>query len=548
MKPPRRFATFLSLGALSGALSCSSVVSASPQTRDTGEADPPKTEDDDATRELTPQERAKIKEEIEKEVEESLRKELERRIDAEVDAKVRAKVKAELEAAKAREEAARMAAEQKAAAEAAAEAAAAAQKAEEERNPLQPSWQPTTIGKHPIDNDKNTYKPGSGMHLESEDGEFALTTRLRAQIRQHVLNETSGGDSQLSQVFQIRRARLQFKGHAFGEHNKMKVEFAFSPRDLGVRDAELHNTPLLTWYFEFDYLRDLTVRMGQYKIPFSRQRVVSSGDLQLVDRSLANGEFNEDRDIGLDLRSKDLFGLGGYLRYYAGVYMGEGRDFGGRNATADFKLHYLGRLEVLPMGAFKDYKEADIERNLTPKLSLGGAYSFHHDAQRLRGVTGSRPDDFGTTNYHSFNVDYAFKWMGFSSTGEFHWRKGRRDPGDAQIPDPADPTVTIPAPITAARNGYGLSVQAGYLFPRTAVEIAARYSGVRGVGTEDPGDLSGDPDGFTSLGREDSVGGGLSYYFGAHAWKIQADYFHSWRDGDQGESEDMVRAQLQLAY
>lgn len=551
MKPRLRFAIFLSLGTLAGALSCLSVASASPQTRDDEVADPSQTPSEeeggddgaepDEPRALTPEERAKLKEELREELEKSLREELDERVEAEVDAKVRARVEAELDAAEKRKAAARAAAERKAAAE-------AKRKSEEEANPLVPSWQPDALGKHPIDNEKNSYKPGSGMHLESEDGDFALTTRLRAQMRQEILSETSGGDSELSQVFQIRRARLQFKGHAFNEHNKMKVELAFSPRDLGVENGQMSNTPLLTWYFEFDYLRDLTVRMGQYKIPYSRQRVISSGDLQLVDRSLANDEFNEDRDIGLDLRSKDLFGLGGYLRYYAGVYMGEGRDFGDRNATADFKLHYLGRVEVLPMGDFEDYEEADIERNLTPKLSLGGAYSFHHDAQRDRGVLGNRPDDGGVTNYHSFNVDYAFKWYGFSSTGELHWRKGARAPGDAVIPDPSDPTVLVPAPVNAARNGYGLHVQAGYLFPQTAFEIAARYSGVRGVGTRDPGDLSGDTDGFTSLGREDSVGGGLSYYFGSHSWKLQTDFFHSWRDGDHGESEDLFRLQLQLAY
>ena len=100
----------------------------------------------------------------------------------------------------------------------------------------------------------------------------------------------------------------------------------------------------------------------------------------------------------------------------------------------------------------------------------------------------------------------------------------------------------------AARNGYGLHVQAGYLFPRTAIEVAARYSGVRGVGTADPGDLADDTTGFTSLGREDSVGGGLSYYFAGHPWKLQTDFFHSWKDGDQSESEDLFRLQLQLAY
>ena len=48
------------------------------------------------------------------------------------------------------------------------------------------------------------------------------------------------------------------------------------------------------------------------------------------------------------------------------------------------------------------------------------------------------------------------------------------------------------------------------------------------TGTEVLWEMGGGTDGFTSLGREDAVGGGLSYYIAGHPWKIQSDYFHSW--------------------
>ena len=384
--------------------------------------------------------------------------------------------------------------------------------------------------KHAVDPHTLRYKPGTGLVVRSSDGAFAMATRLRAQLRQQV----TFGPEPATQVFQLRRARLQFKGHAFNKHNKYKIELAFSPRDLGVKKGVLHHTPLLTWYLEFDYLRDFTIRTGQYKVPYSRQRVTSSGDLQLVDRSIANGEFNHDRDIGFDIRSKDVAGLGGRLRYYAGVYMGEGRDFGDKNATADFKLHYLARVEVLPMGKFKDYQEADLARQTSPKLSLAGAYSFHHQAQELRGVTGSAPDDGGTTDYHSFTADYAFKYAGFSSFGEFHYRQGRRYSG-ADVP-----------PIQAARNGVGWSLQAGYLLAAVPLEMAARYSGIAGIGKSDPGTLV-DAAGFTSLAGKHSAGVGLSYYFGGHPWKLQADYFRSWQGSAFDAGSNQIRTQLQLA-
>ena len=390
---------------------------------------------------------------------------------------------------------------------------------DEEVNPLQPPNHLWKFKKMPVDNAVSLYKPGTGLTITSKNGAFSLATRVRAQLRYQV----SGTGGPPEHVFQIRRARVQFKGHAFNKHNKFKIELAFSPRDLSVKNGVPNRTPLLTWYLEFDYLRDLTVRVGQYKIPYSRQRVVSSGDLQLVDRSIANGEFNHDRDIGFDLRSKDLGGLGGRLRYYLGVYMGEGRDFGDKNATPDFKLHYLARFEVLPFGKFKDYKEADHARNLKPKLAIGAAYSFHHGSQGLRGTLGTTPEDEGTTDYHSMNVDYAFKFGGFSTTGEFHLRNGTRNPGDA-------------GPVTAARNGLGWAVQAGFLIPRVPVEFAARYSGIRPLGDD------------TSLSTNNAVGGGLSWYAAGHPWKIQADYFYTWDGDDATPGGHGFRTQLQLAF
>jgi hypothetical protein len=440
-----------------------------------------------------------------------------------------------------------------------AEVAVDAEKKDDKpENPLQAENHDEMFGKAALTNDEAYWKPGTGLTFTSDDGRFMLATRLRAQLRYQVdleNEEQEDGSYELAdpeQIFQIRRARLQFKAHAFNKHNKMKVEFAFSPRDLSMdADRVPHRTPLLTWYMEFDYLRDFTIRAGQYKIPYSRQRVISSGNLQLVDRALAQGEFNHDRDIGIDFRSKDLAGLGGKLRYYAGVYMGEGRDFGDKNATKDFKLHYLARFEVLPFGKFKDYSEADMERMQKPGLSLGAAYAFHDDSQGLKGVNGDTPTDGGLTSYHSATADYLFKYKGFSSSGEFHWRKGARTAGDVMVEDPTDPTMEVPAEVEAARNGVGWFVQAGYMIPRQPIEVAARYSGIRGTGTDDPGGLTAGDVGdgtYTSLGQRDSLGGGLSYYVAGHPWKIQGDYFKQWNDGTLKDGGHGVRVQLQLAF
>ncbi|MEM9693234.1 MAG: porin [Myxococcota bacterium] len=381
------------------------------------------------------------------------------------------------------------------------------------------------------------FEPGQGLRVSSDDGDFSLDTRLRAQFLWSPVQRWEPTSSELEHRFEIRRARLQFDGHAFGPETHYKLELAFSPRDLGIVDGVVQNSPLLSWYVELGQSRDFTVRMGQYKIPYSRQRVASSGNLQLVDRSLANGEFNRDRDIGLDLRSEDLGGLD-RLRYYVGAYMGEGRDLGGSAVTPDFSLLYLARLEWLPLGDFDDYTEGDLERRETAKLSVGAAYAFHDDAQRLRGVLGERAADGGTTDYHAANLDYAFKLRGFSSTGELHWREGTRTAGSA-VDGSGNPLAVV-----APRNGLGWHLQCGYVFDGQPLELAARYAGVRRVGLADPGDLS-DTDGFTSLEREDEAGIGLSYYWAGHSYKLQGDAFHRWRSGLL-RGETVYRVQLQL--
>ncbi len=386
---------------------------------------------------------------------------------------------------------------------------------------------PSLLGKHSLDAARAHFAPGTGLVLESDDELFELALRLRAQPR-YTLSLADGTAAQESS--QLRRARLQFKGHAFGKHNKLKVELAFAPRDVGQRDDRNPTTsPLLDWYFTFDHLRDLTLRVGQYKVPYNRQRVVSSGDLQLVDRSIVNAEFNLDRDIGIDLRSKDLGGLG-WLRYSLGVYAGEGRNGSGLH---ELGLAYMVRLEALPFGAFKDYREVDFERSPNPKLSLGAAYAKVHEA---RGALAGNPADGGTTDFDGLTWDLVFRYRGLSVTSEWAWRTGTRNPGDATLP--AQSGDEVPVPTEAPRDGIGGMLQVGYLLPTLPLEVAARVGTIRQTGKD------------SSLTERGEYGGGVSYYFAEHSFKVQADYFRLTEREPGAESTDVdeMRVQLQSAF
>lgn len=374
------------------------------------------------------------------------------------------------------------------------------------------------MGKHPLDSESAHVKPGTGFVFESADGDFAFAPRLRAQLLYEAEDpENAPG----TQSVQIRRARLQFKGHFFGEHNELKVELALAPADVAERDGQdVGTSPLLDWYLQFTHLRDLTVRVGQYKVPHTRQRVISSGDLELVDRSIANAEFNLDRDIGLDLRSENFLGLD-LLRYYLGVYAGEGRNTSG---AYDFGMMYLARVELLPFGEFEDYQEGDFERLSSPKLSIGLGAGYIANARNDRGILGSAPSDGGTTDFKSFVADLVFRYAGFSLQTEGVLRDGERDPGDE-------------GPAEAPRDGYGGFVQLSYLFPTTRWQIAGRAGLVEPLGDD------------TSLEGGTELGGGVSYYFAQHPFKLQADYFLLGEDdGEQTLDTHRVRVQLQAAF
>jgi len=391
----------------------------------------------------------------------------------------------------------------------------------EEADPrsLIPPGEEARMEARPVDPERIRYQPGKGLELRSEDGDFRLQTRIRLQTLYELVNEDGGAPP--AHQLTLRRARLAFAGSFFGEDNRFKFELAVSPRDEGIRDNladRPSQTPLLDFYLEFRQLRDLTLRIGQYKLPFNRQRVVSSGNLQMVDRSLLNARFNIDRDVGFDLRSPDLLGLG-LLRYYAGVYINRGR---GSVGLDDFGLLYVGRVELLPLGMFSDYSEADFERG-APRLSLGLSYAYADRARRERINTGSMPNDGGTTDVHVLEADALFMWGGLSMMSEIAYRSGTRNEGPAL---PAGEVADL------AANGLGFVAQAGYLLPGMPLEASARYGMIRGVGTE------------TSMDDENELGLGLSYYFARHPFKVQADLFRLWED-EFGAGETRLRVQLQ---
>ena len=111
--------------------------------------------------------------------------------------------------------------------------------------------------------------------------------------------------------------------------------------------------------------------VGQTKLPGNRERVISSANLQFVDRSLVNSRFNIDRDAGIQLRGKIPMGEKAYIAPSFAITMGEGRNITSNNQGG---YDYTAHLDIVPLGKFAkkgDYVTADLAREQTPKISFG---------------------------------------------------------------------------------------------------------------------------------------------------------------------------------
>ena len=394
---------------------------------------------------------------------------------------------------------------------------------------LHPKGEDEMMGDHIVDRGDIKFRPGKGVEINSADDDFQLRIRVRVQFLWTVLSGEVGSPdadepSEVQNNFRIRRARFVFQGHAFGKHNQYKLEI----------DPLRKDNVVLDYYLDFTKKRDVQVRVGQYKLSSNRQRVISSGNLQMVDRSIINAEFSLDRDMGIDIRSRDFLGKN-KMRYVFGISTGNGLN---NPQFTDFSMVYLARLEYLPLGIFRDMSEVDFART-KPRLAIGATYSFFQGANRVRGMIGDNFDDGGTANYHFAYVDAIFKVRGFSAISEFSFREGyRKRIGENTEPPGCDPLVPPcgPAEETAPRNGLGWMLQAGYLVPNTRFEFAGRGALIKANSKR----------GATSLTDRYATTFSVSWYFARHPFKIQADVSQIWDPDQESYAKGATTFRLQL--
>lgn len=306
------------------------------------------------------------------------------------------------------------------------------------------------------------YSFGKGIGITSPDSLYQVNIRFRMQNRV-TYTENDGKDGVYDA--QIRRLRLRFDGFVGNPKFLYAIQLSFAPGDVGeikegeniniIRDAVVFYRPNKHWNISF----------GQTKLPGNRQRLNSSGALQLTDRSINNARFTIDRDFGFQVHNLNEFKDKFSYNFKTAVSTGEGRNVTG-NADAD--LAFTGKIELLPFGAFsKDgaYFEGDIIREKTAKLLLSAAFQQNNHAKRTQGQLGN--DLFEARTMKSVMLDAILKYNGWAAMSSYMSRNTSRN------------AVTINplnnSQLNFAYVGSGFDYQLSYNFPSN-YEIIGRYS------------------------------------------------------------------------
>lgn len=388
-------------------------------------------------------------------------------------------------------------------------------------------WSQIDIKRTTTDNDLKLsalpyYNYGKGLGLTSPDSLFQLNIRFRMQNRVTYLQE-EGEESSIDG--QIRRLRLRFDGYIGDPRFLYAIQLSFAPGDVGevregeniniIRDAMIFYRPNRHWNIGF----------GQTKLPGNRQRVNSSGGLQLTDRTINNARFTIDRDFGFQVHNLNEFKDKFSYNFKGAISMGEGRN---STDEPDNGLAYTGKAELFPFGAFtKDgtYFEGDLMREQAPKLMISGAYQYNNKARRTQGQLGN--DLFEKRDMSSILADAMLKYDGWAFMAAYMQRIAK-NPVTYNPDDISDREYVF--------TGHGFDYQASYLF-RSNYEVIGRFS------TQD---VHKDIQAFAPDAKQFSLG--VTKYIWEHAFKAQMELTLDDLDYFDGTSKQnwYVRFQIEM--
>ncbi len=340
---------------------------------------------------------------------------------------------------------------------------------------------------------KTRFTLGSNFYMEMSNRIQPRFTLELPDDSVQLAGTAGKGDSKGS--FRIRRAKFKLEGWFY----KPQLEF-----EVQLNWTDVNNTPPSQFVEDANIDWDISskkvfrVKFGQFKAPFGRQQLTSSGAQQFVDRAINDSRYNDARETGIA-----LWGVVGGNKLDWRVMMSNGN---GRTQATNDNNKYLwsgrvmwqaiGNTRMDQWGSGALLTEGDLGDSVAgPLLALAGQFSNNN---RYGSTTAVDLDN------QTWAVDYTFKYRGFATWAEYADRRSNPE-----------------APATGDRSpefhDKGFLGQASYAWKAPGIpgasffELAFRYAKV------DPNDLVDGND-------RSEIGGAVSYYYNKHALKVQADF------------------------
>jgi phosphate-selective porin len=369
---------------------------------------------------------------------------------------------------------------------------------------------------------KTRFTVGNNFYLEMSSRIQVRYTHQLPDDSVKLAGTENAGDGKGN--FQIRRAKFKLEGFMF----RPDLEF-----ELQLNWPDVTGTPASRFLEDANIDWDVTrgkktfrVRFGQFKAPYGRQQLTSSGSQQFVDRAITDGRYNPGRETGLA-----LWGTLGTtkLEWRSMVSNGNGRSQASNDNSA---FLYTARVQYQLLGATRMNQwtsgalltEGDLGDSATGALLAVAANFLKNDLRTYSTPAVAQNDNT------QWGADAIFKSKGFAAVVEYHDRKSKPYTGSVAGPEFKD---------------EGLLVQASYAFKTPSlgpgpgyVEIAGRYAEI------DPSDL-------VDNNKQKEIGGAISWYYSKHPFKLQADYRqleNEAANSGSGTKDDEFRLQMQFIF
>ena len=374
------------------------------------------------------------------------------------------------------------------------------------------------------------YTSGKGFMLASQDGGFTMRISGQLQTRwvmSHVGDESTADSNQTDWGFQVRRAKVKFKGNVVDKTWRYTINGAFgSSGTFAFEEAMITH----------DVNDNLSVSIGQYKAPWTREELVSSSRQLAVERSLVNEYFNADRGVGLDVKyvTDDWSLQGAYNNGVKTAYTGSiGRNTSSANNPTKWAVQ--GRFQYKLSGDWGDFKSFTSSLDDDEAVMIGFAGMAQSWNGQLDGAASDAASVWGVT------ADLSAKFAGISLFGAVIYQSF--DAGDD----------------AENANPWGVVAQAGYSVT-DQWELFGRFSWANNKGVVDANAFGANP--TQGEAKLTVLTVGANYFINSKVkftvdWGINlndsldgdwvSQTSNGWRE-TQSADEWVLRAQLQLLF